>query len=270
MAFRDITLFATRQGQKTKLINTHLFDRLINFASLDVTALLQELKTRSEGLSSAEVEERQDTYGVNSVVNEQRMTFFKRLWENVRNPLVVLLIVLGLVSFLTGDISATAVIAVMVLLGIVLRFVQESRADHAAEKLQAMVSTTATVLRDGKRTEIMLQEIVPGDMLFLSAGDMVPADVRILSAKDLFINQAALTGESYPLEKVASCTLEAGKSPFEAACLCFLGSNVESGTGTAVVLTTGKSTYFGSLASRLTSTQRQETSFDKGINGSPG
>ena len=267
MAFRDITLFATRQGQKNKLINTHLFDRLINFASLDVTALLQELKTRSEGLSSAEVEERQDTYGVNSVVNEQRMTFFKRLWENVRNPLVVLLVVLGLVSFLTGDISATAVIAVMVLLGIVLRFVQESRADHAAEKLQAMVSTTATVLRDGKRTEIMLQEIVPGDMLFLSAGDMVPADVRILSAKDLFINQAALTGESYPLEKMASYTLEAGKSPFEAACLCFLGSNVESGTGTAVVLTTGKSTYFGSLASRLTSTQRQETSFDKGING---
>jgi Mg2+-importing ATPase len=267
MAFRDITLFSNRQGQKNKPINTHLFDRLMNYASLESAALLQELGTRPEGLSFAEVEDRLETYGENSVIKEQRMTFFKRLWENVRNPLVILLTVLGLVSYFTGDVPGSYVIAVMVLLGIVLRFVQENRADHAAEKLQAMVSTTATVLRDGKRTEIMLQEIVPGDMLFLSAGDMVPADVRILSAKDLFINQAALTGESYPLEKMASFTFEAGKSPFEAACLCFLGSNVESGTGTAVVLTTGKSTYFGSLASRLTSTQRQETSFDKGING---
>ena len=266
MAFRDITLFATRQGQKNKPINARLFDRLIKFAGLEPAAVLQELETRQGGLSSAEVEERLERYGANSVVKEQHMTFFTRLWENVRNPLVILLTVLALVSFFTGDMHATIVIAVMVLLGIVLRFVQESRADHAAEQLQAMVSTTATVWRDGARLEIPLQELVPGDLLSLSAGDMVPADVRILAAKDLFVNQSALTGESYPVEKMAQAVSPAAQNVFETSCLGFLGSNVESGTGTAVVLATGVNTYFGSLASRLTTNQRQETSFDKGIN----
>jgi magnesium-translocating P-type ATPase len=267
MAFRDISLFTSRQGQKSRPINVRFLDRLMKYAEMDSAAVLQELETRNSGLSAEEVEERLEKFGPNSVVKEQQMTFFKRLWENVRNPLVILLAVLAIVSFFTGDTNGAIVITVMVLLGIVLRFVQESRADHAAEELQAMVSTTATVLRDGARVEITLEDIVPGDVLSLSAGDMVPADVRFLSAKDLFINQAALTGESYPVEKSAQGVQPTAGSPFETACLGFLGSNVESGTGSAVVLATGVNTYFGSLANRLTANQRQETNFDKGVNG---
>ena len=125
----------------------------------------------------------------------------------------------------------------MVLLGIVLRFFQELRADNAAEKLKAMVSTTATVVRDGKRGKFALQELVPGDIVHLSAGDMVPADVRLLTAKDLFLNQAALTGESLPVEKrPRRMRRQSLKTRWKCPSLCFLGSNVESGTATAVVV----------------------------------
>lgn len=124
-----------------------------------------------------------------------------RLLSNVKNPLVLLLVALGVLSFMTGDLRATVVIFVMVILGTVLRFVQEMRADNAAEKLEAMVSNTATLVRDGKEKEVPLKMLVPGDIIRLAAGDMTPADVRVLSAKDLFLNQAALTGESLPVEK---------------------------------------------------------------------
>jgi P-type Mg2+ transporter len=238
---------------------------LVESAQSDPQALLEQLNTSLAGLTSEQVEKRLAAFGENVLLREQRLTFLGRLWDNVKNPLVILLTLLGVVSFLTGDLRATTVILAMVLLGIVLRFVQESRADHAAEKLQAMVSTRATVLRDGRKQEIPLQEIVPGDIVYLSAGDMVPADVRVLSAKDLFLNQAALTGEALPVEKVAACTSLDGGSPLELPCLCFQGSNVESGAGVAVVVTTGGGTYFGSLASSITG-QRQPTSFDRGVN----
>jgi Mg2+-importing ATPase len=188
-----------------------------------------------------------------------------RLLNNVKNPLVILLTVLGVISFLTGDMRATVVIFVMVLLGVMLRFYQEMRADNAAEELKAMVSSTATVARDGKEVEVPLKMLVPGDIIRLGAGDMVPADVMVLSAKDLFLNQAALTGESLPVEKKAAPASADIKNPLELPNICFLGSNVESGSATAVVVHTGDKTYFGSLATSIVG-QRQLTSFDKGIN----
>ena len=151
---------------------------LVESARLDAAAVLEKLNTTPNGLSAEEVEVRLERYGLNEVAKEKRQTWLMRLYENVKNPLVILLSVLGLVSYLTGDLRATVVIFIMVLLGIVLRYVQESRADTAAEKLKAMVSTTATVVRDGQRKEISLKELVPGDIVHLSAGDMVPADVR--------------------------------------------------------------------------------------------
>src|SRR5450756_1519431 len=150
-------------------------------------------------------------------------------------------------------------------LGVVLRFFQELRADNAAAKLQAMVSNTATLVRDGKQQELPLKRLVPGDIIRLAAGDMVPADVRVLSAKDLFLNQAALTGESLPVERKADATSADVQNPLELPNICFLGSNVESGSATAVVIYTGDRTYFGSLAASIVG-QRQLTSFDKGIN----
>src|SRR5450756_996886 len=150
-------------------------------------------------------------------------------------------------------------------LGVVLRFVQEMRADNAAEQLQAMVSNTATLVRSGKEGEVSLKMLVPGDIVRLAAGDMVPADVRVLSAKDLFLNQAALTGEALPVEKKAARAPAELQNPLELPCLCFLGSNVESGSATAVVVHTGSRTYFGSLAASIVG-QRELTSFDLGIN----
>ncbi len=262
----NIRTFPARLGAQARASNIRVSRQLVESARLEPTALLAQLNTRSQGLTAVEAEERLATYGANVLASERRLGFFGRLWDNVKNPLVILLTVLGVVSYATGDLRATLVIGAMVLLGIVLRFVQEARADHAAEQLQAMVRTTATVLRDGEKHEISLAEIVPGDIVHFSAGDMVPADVRVLSAKDLFLNQAALTGEAMPVEKLPACVELDGQSPLELACLCFQGSNVESGTGTAVVVTTGANTYFGSLAASL-SGQRELTSFDKGING---
>ena len=238
--------------------------KLVDAAHSDVATALAQLNTTPSGLNPQEVEARLEEYGPNIIAKEKRKTWLMRLWDNVTNPLVILLVVLGVISFLTGDLRATVMILLMVLLGIVLRYFQESRADKAAEALQAMVSTTASVVRAGKRQEIPLKELVPGDIVTLSAGDMVPADVRVLSVKDLFLNQSALTGESLPVEKTPAAVGESAKSPLEMGNLCFMGSNVESGTGTALVVHTGSETYFGSLASSITG-QRQLTSFDKGI-----
>jgi Mg2+-importing ATPase len=260
-----ISTVPARLGTPARKNGIAVSRELVESAQAERNALYEQLHTRPTGLTADEAEERLKDFGANSIAREKRLTFFGRLWDNIKNPLVILLVILGAVSYLTGDLRATIVIGAMVLLGIVLRFVQEARADHAAEKLQAMVRTTATVLRDGEKQEISLAEIVPGDVVHLSAGDMVPADVRILTAKDLFLNQAALTGEAMPVEKTPTCARLDGQSPLELPCLCFQGSNVESGAGTAVVVTTGSATYFGSLAASI-SGQRQLTSFDKGVN----
>jgi Mg2+-importing ATPase len=243
----------------------HISKKLVDRAHTEVASILGQLNSTPDGLNQAEVEARLEQYGPNEVAKEKRRTWFLRLWDNVKNPLVILLAVLGVISYLTGDLRATIVILTMVILGIVLRYIQESRADKAAERLKAMVSTTTTVIRDGQRKEISLKELVPGDIVTLSAGDMIPADVRMLTAKDLFLNQAALTGESLPVEKLPAAVGENVQNPLEMQNICFLGSNVESGSGTAIVVQTGSGTYLGSLASSIVG-QRVLTSFDKGVN----
>jgi P-type Mg2+ transporter len=239
--------------------------KLVESAHTEVTTILKQLHTSIDGLTQEEAEARLEQYGANEVAKEKRRTWLARLWDNIKNPLVILLGILGIISFLTGDMRATIVIFTMVVLGIVLRYVQESRADNAAEQLKAMVRTTATVIRGKQRKEIPLKELVPGDIVTLSAGDMIPADMRLVSAKDLFLNQATLTGESLPVEKTAAITNESIQNPLEMTNICFLGSNIESGTGSAVVIQTGSGTYFGSLANSIVG-QRVLTSFDKGVN----
>jgi Mg2+-importing ATPase len=243
----------------------HASDRLIELARADEAALLQTLHSQSSGLAAADAGARLQQDGPNEIAREKRRPAIVRLLLNVKNPLVVLLSVLAFISFLTGDISGTLVILTMVVLGVALRFVQETRADHAAEKLRAMVRNTATVIRDGRDQEVPLSVVVRGDVVRLAAGDMVPADVRLLTAKDLFVNQAALTGEALPVEKHPGAALADVSNPFDLPNVAFLGSNVESGTGTAVVIHTGERTYFGSLAASIVG-ERQLTSFDQGIN----
>ncbi|WP_315118931.1 magnesium-translocating P-type ATPase [uncultured Clostridium sp.] len=228
-----------------------------------IDPILRKLNTSLNGLTEEEVENRIDKYGYNEVGSEAKESTFIKLLENLKNPLVILLAVLALVSYITGDSIAAAVMAFMVILGVVLKFVQEVRADNSIEKLKSMVSTTATVIRDGVQKEVPLRMIVPGDIIHLASGDMIPADVQLITSKDLFVNQSALTGESLPVEK----NIVDGKwnTPLENPNLCFMGTNVESGTAIAVVLTTGGQTYFGQLSSKMTN-ERTMTSFDKGVN----
>ncbi|MBW4049162.1 MAG: magnesium-translocating P-type ATPase [Proteobacteria bacterium] len=252
---------AARTGGSGPPVSEHL----LRVSRADSKTALQELESRAEGLSQAESGSRLEKYGPNEIAREKRQSSLMRLLSNVKNPLVLLLTALGVLSFLTGDLRATAVIFVMVVLGVVLRFIQEMRADNAAERLKAMVSNTATLVRDGKDIEAPIKMLVPGEIIKLAAGDMVPADVRVLSAKDLFLNQSALTGESLPVERNADASSADVQNPLELPNVCFMGSNVESGTATAVVIHTGDKTYFGSLAASIVG-QRQLTSFDKGVN----
>ena len=240
-------------------------NRLLEDAHKESDEVLKEFESQLTGLSAAEAESRLKRYGLNEIAREKHQSPLMRLVDNVKNPLVILLIGLGILSYFTGDIRAMLVIFVMVVLGVVLRFYQEMRADNAAEKLKAMVNIAATVVRDGQDAEVALKFLVPGDLIRLNAGDMVPADMRILSAKDLFLNQAALTGESLPVEKKAASVSEEIRNPLDLPNICFLGSSVESGTATAVVIHTGVQTFFGSLAASIVG-QRQLTSFDKGVN----
>lgn len=234
-----------------------------NFEAEFVESILKSFDTTLYGLSEEEAEIRLEKFGLNQLESEKKKSPLQRLFENIKNPLVILLVGLALVSYITGDLRAALVMCSMVVLGVVLKFVQELRADNSAEQLKAMVNITATVIRDGMQKEIPLKLLVPGDIIHLSSGDMVPADVRIISSKDLFINQSALTGESLPVDKFL--TENEYKNPLENPNLCFMGSNVESGTAIAVVVSTGSKTYFGQLSSKVTA-ERTMTSFDKGVN----
>ncbi len=238
---------------------------LLEMSQADNDTVLKRLGAQLTGLSESEAASRLKQVGANEIAREKPPSIITRLLRNLSNPLVILLVLLGGVSYLTGDVRAMTVIFVMVVLGIVLRFFQELRADNAAEKLKAMVSNTVTLVRDGQEKEVPLNRLVPGDIIRLAAGDMVPADVRVLSAKDLFLNQSTLTGEALPVEKTATPETSETQSPLELSNTCFMGSNVESGSATAVVVYTGNKTFFGSLAASIV-TQRQLTSFDKGVN----
>lgn len=230
---------------------------------MELRKIISKFDIALQGLSEQEAESRLQKYGFNEIGTEKKKSSFQRLFENLKNPLVILLGVLALISYITGDLRAALVMCAMVLLGVVLKFVQEMKADNSAEKLKAMVNITATVIRDGEEKEVPLKMLVPGDIVHLSSGDMIPADVEILTSKDLFINQSALTGESLPVEKFL--TEDEYKNPLENPKLCFMGSNVESGTAMAIVTTTGSETYFGQLSSKITE-EREATSFDKGVN----
>jgi Mg2+-importing ATPase len=241
-----------------------LSPRLVEVAGLDSVAVLEKFETNESGLSEEEASKRLAAHGPNVVTEEARHTRLKLFGAACRNPLVILLLVLATVSFLTGDPRAGTVMLLMVVLGVVLRFVQEARADDAATKLKAMITVTATVIRDGKAREIPLAELVPGDVVKLSAGDMIPADLRVHSCKDLFVIQSSLTGESMPAEKFESREDNGNKSISDFKNICFLGTSVESGTATGVVAETGFRTYLGKMA-KLIVARPPQTSFDKGV-----
>ena len=250
---------------KTKNQNIRVSPAVLDAAGKDGEQLLRDLRTSLNGLTQADAEERARSTGPNEIAQERKQGWIVRVLKIIRNPLVILLSSLSAISFFTGDVRAGSVMVGMVALSVGLRFWQEARADSAAEKLKAMIHVTATVVRDGAAKEIPLRDLVPGDIIRLAAGDMIPGDVRLLSSKDVFVTQGSLTGESLPVEKFHDPETKGEASPTELKNTCFMGTSVESGTATAVVVATGAQTYLGSMAHSITG-ERALTSFDQGLN----
>lgn len=254
-------LFASILHERPNVAASQL---LAESARLDAAGVYQRLETHAEGLSADEAQIRLLQYGPNVLATDQQAGIGKLFLHAVLNPLVILLTILVVVSFATGDYRAGIVMSAMIVLGVGLKLIQEARADHAAAKLKAMISLTATVIRGGQSMEIAISHLVPGDVVTLAAGDMVPADVRIVSAKDLHVIQSSLTGESLPVEKFEVEQNQATTVPVELTCIAFLGTSVESGSATGVAIATGGQTYLGGMAQTL-SEQTEESAFDKGI-----
>ncbi len=242
---------------------------------------LKNLGTTLRGLSSDEVLKMRDKYGNNKVTKEKKKSSPKRLAGAFINPFTAILFFLALVSTVTDmifpyygvfgsspedfDCLTVIIIMTMVFISGTLRFVQESRSGNAAEKLLAMITTTCTVDRkEEAKQEVKLEDVVVGDIVHLSAGDMIPADVRIVDTKDLFVSQSSLTGESEPIEKIALVSDEQ-ENITDYTNIAFMGSNVISGSATAVVICTGDNTLFGTMAKAVAG-EAVETSFTKGVN----
>ena len=250
-------------------------EALFAASKMETGDLLKKYNTTLSGYGEETAEERRDEYGSNAISHDRPQPLYKRLLGAFVDPFTMVLFILAAISLVTDVIIAPAgskdprtviIICTMVLISGLLRFVQETRSNHSAEKLTALVHTTATAARGAEgRKEIPLSEIVPGDIVYLAAGDMIPADVRILSCKDLFVSQSSLTGESEPLEKFDSPIMDSVKNPLELSNLAFLGSNVISGSAACIVLATGDYTCFGSMARTITGKQIV-TGFEKGVN----
>jgi P-type Mg2+ transporter len=258
---------------------------LMQVALEDTPAALARFASHETGLSATEATTRLARNGPNEVAHEKPLPAWSRLWHCYKSPFNLLLTALAVLSYLTQDAKATIVIGAMVLLSTVIRFVQEGRSTRAAASLKAMVSNTVTVLRGlpgpeihtqvtqpaasiaelPPRVEVPLRELVVGDVVTLSAGDMVPADCRLLGARYLFVAQSAMTGESLPVEKFADRNKDAA-GPLEQPNLVFMGTNVVSGSATALVVATGNSTYFGTLANRVTAIDLSPNAFQTGVN----
>ncbi len=279
---RPVILDTLARGKRAARLSGELNRRLVTQARSDLQDLLVQMGTSALGLSDAQADALREQHGPNEVEHERPVTWWRHLWLSYNNPFNLLLTLLAAVSYFTDDTHAAIVIGCMVLLATVIRFIQERRSGKAALALRKQVGNTASVRRRAEPTddaavaaadpprgtiEIPIEQLVPGDIVTLSAGDMIPADCRIMTATDLFVAQSAMTGESLPVEKFPVAGSESA-SALEMANLVFMGTNVISGAASAVVLATGNDTYFGTLATRVTRTEGEATAnaFQVGVN----
>ncbi|MDI9609684.1 MAG: HAD-IC family P-type ATPase, partial [Candidatus Verstraetearchaeota archaeon] len=235
-------------------------------ASLPLEEIFLRLRTTMSGLTSEDAESRLQTCGRNEIARRKKRSAVVDFLLHFKSPLMMILIFAALLSGVLGELPNTGIILSIVFLSVMLDYYQETKAEKAAQLLKEKVTTTSTVLRDSKKQEVSLAEIVPGDVVFLSAGDIVPADARVIAAKDLFVNQSALTGESIPVEKMLGEIPSSSAPMGEWRNLLFMGTSVVSGTGKAVVVRTGANTEFGKIAKRLVA-RAPETDFEKGLKG---
>jgi Mg2+-importing ATPase len=248
------------------MINSNQKQNIIDleYVTSPIEILFEKFHTSHNGLSHEEVEKRLNEYGYNEPAKKKRRIALVQLLFKFTNPLVIVLLIIAAFSLYLQEPFNALLVVLMAIISVFLSFFQEYRAGKEAEKLSDMVRATSTVIRNGKSREVKIREIVPGDIIDLFAGDMIPADIRIISCKDLFINQASLTGESFPAEKVTGPIQPKGTSPSELTNIAFMGTSVVSGTALGVVIKTGLSTQFGDVSRKL-ATIHIETSFDKGI-----
>jgi Mg2+-importing ATPase len=226
--------------------------------------LLMMLKAKTTGLEAAEVQSRLAIYGANDAANVKRSPLWLQFLARFGNPLIIILLIASAVSAATGDVASFVIILCIVMLSIIFDFVQEVRAQNAVEALRQSVAVQATVRRDGTRTSVPIHQLVPGDIVELIAGDLVPADSRLLESRDLYVNQALLTGEPYPAEKRVSDAASGTQDPAGASNAVFAGTSVISGTATILICRTGNRTALGHLATSL-SEKPPATAFTVGI-----
>lgn len=259
-----------------KNINSAALVKLKEAASENEKMVYAMLETSEEGLSENTVKDRLKIYGKNEIATQKAPSWLKQFAHSFFNPFNYILACIAVISLFIDvilvpegekDLSTSIIISVMLLFSTVLRFIQEFRSNKAAEALKKMVKTSCLTKRKFKESEeIEITEIVPGDIVILSAGDMVPADCRILKSKDLFISESILTGEALPVEKNAFPIRDAkNRNPLTLQNICFMGTNVVSGSATVVVVNTSIFTYFRSISRSLVS-KRPETAFDIGVN----
>ncbi len=263
-------------SQEVRTALARASQRLVNCALTSPAGLLQSLDSTEQGLSQQQAEQLLDKYGKNEIAHEKAPPWYRQLIQAFFNPFVGILMLLAAASFVTEyifapageeDLTALVIISALVLISVGLTFIQEYQANQAAEKLKAMVTSTSEVKRAGAKHKVDTSQLVPGDVLLLSAGDIVPADVRFIDTNNLSVNEAALTGESLPVEKHAqpfTGTLTEKANALDLPNIGLMGTNVVSGSATAVVLATGANTYFGAMSRELVG-HHPPTSFDKGI-----
>ena len=251
-------------------------ERLTDALRMSVLDTMTFFNTSRAGLTEEQVEENRDIYGENELTKGQEDSIFKKIYESIINPFTVILLLIALVSLVTNvwlakpgqeDPTTFIIIVVLVLLSGSIRFVQELRSDKAASNLSRMIVNTVTVVREGKEQEIPITELVVGDIIRLSAGDMLPADVLILDSRDFFVQQSGLTGESDAVEKMAldKCETKETDSLLESEALAFMGTNVISGRAIALVLVVGDDTKMGAIEQTL-NTYDEPTSFEREMN----
>jgi Mg2+-importing ATPase len=244
-------------NMKPQLTNNEL-------VTLPIEDVINRLNTTPQGLSSDQAAERIEYYGKNELAKEKKHSAIKEFLAHFKSPLVIILLIAGIISGLFGEVANTGIILTIIFVSVILDYYQESKAEKSAQLLKQAVTTTATVIRDNVKQEIKLPDIVPGDIVYLSAGDITPADARIISAKDLFVNQSALTGESFPVEKNAAPLKGNAGSIVDWTNICFMGTSVVSGSASAVVVKTGSATEYGKIAKKLVE-KAPETEFERGI-----
>jgi Mg2+-importing ATPase len=231
---------------------------------IPVDQLMDIHHTSLQGLSSGEVEARRSSFGSNEVVRQKRLAALRQFASQLKNPLIIILLFAAILSIFLGELVDALIIIVIVFLSVFIDFFQEYRAERAVELLKEKISTMVTVIRNGTRLDVPLAELVPGDIIILSAGDIVPADARVILARDFFVDQSALTGESYPVEKIAQERQGMEPDPSGREQYLFMSSPVVSGSATAVVVKTGMATEYGKIAERLTA-RPPETEFERGL-----